>query len=238
MDGINEAADTHRYLRRLHEDWAPLYQDISIEKVQTMLPGLLSAVRTMQTVCRWVRLLVVLYLPRVLSLISLQAVVSRLHVIDMNAKPSLQCSGRLYGKTIMKHILTEEAPPEELGSPPRCRDSCGGVCIPVDSIWPDPSLNISQWRRFYTAPEPLTNFLQSITMQLISSCRARISAPGKIWDQHKPPLISNLCAAVNLRDAYLSSFRCSQVLHNIWCSADIYSIWNRLFTSKYNLIII
>ncbi len=54
MDGINEAADSYRYLRRMAEEWAPLYQNISTEKVQMMLPGLLSNVRTMQTVCRCV----------------------------------------------------------------------------------------------------------------------------------------------------------------------------------------
>ena len=56
-------------------------------------------------------------------------------------------------------------------------------------------------------PDQLAAFLQTITSQLISSCRACISAPGKIWDQPKPPLIANLEATVALRDTYVASFR-------------------------------
>ena len=207
MDGINEAADTHRYLRRLDEEWAPLYQDISIEKVQTMLPGLLSTVRTMQTVCRWVCLLVLIHLPRILSLISLQAVMSQLLVTDINANFISTLQWQIHGNHNHEAHIDRRGFAWRPGQSTkmqryvrRCLHSCRFLMT-------NPSPNISQWRRFYTAPEPLTNFLQSITMQLISSCCARISAPGKIWDQHKPPLISNLCAAVKLRDAYVGSFR-------------------------------
>lgn len=49
---MNEARDTHRYLKRLEEAWEPLYQDISIEQMQVQLPGLLGSIRTMQTACR------------------------------------------------------------------------------------------------------------------------------------------------------------------------------------------
>ena len=61
--------------------------------------------------------------------------------------------------------------------------------------------------RYYAVPDQLAAFLLTITSQLISSCRACISAPGKIWDQPKPPLIANLEAAVALRDTYVASFR-------------------------------
>ena len=51
-DAMNEAKDTHRYLKRLDEAWELLYQDLSISQMQQLLPGLLSSIRTMQTVCR------------------------------------------------------------------------------------------------------------------------------------------------------------------------------------------
>ena len=51
-DAMKEAKDTHRYLKRLDETWAPLYQDLSIGEMQQLLPGLLSSIRSMQTVCR------------------------------------------------------------------------------------------------------------------------------------------------------------------------------------------
>ena len=51
-DAMTEAKDTHRYLKRLDEVWEPLYQDLSIGQMQQLLPGLLSSIRTMQTVCR------------------------------------------------------------------------------------------------------------------------------------------------------------------------------------------
>lgn len=61
--------------------------------------------------------------------------------------------------------------------------------------------------RHYAVPDQLAAFLLTITFQLISSCRACVNAPGKIWDQPKPPLIANLEAAVALRDTYVASFR-------------------------------
>lgn len=63
-DAMTEAKDTHRYLKRLDEVWEPLYQDLSIGQMQQLLPGLLSSIRTMQTVCRCP--------PLVLRLLSLQ----------------------------------------------------------------------------------------------------------------------------------------------------------------------
>ena len=64
--------------------------------------------------------------------------------------------------------------------------------------------------RYYAVPDQLAAFLLTITSQLISSCRACISAPGKIWDQPKPHLIANLEAAVALRDTYVAAFRYQQ----------------------------
>ena len=48
----SEAKDTHRCLSRLDEAWAPLYEEISIEQIQSLLPRLLASIRSMQTICR------------------------------------------------------------------------------------------------------------------------------------------------------------------------------------------
>ena len=55
-DAMNEAKDTHRYLKRLDGAWEPLYQDLGINQMQQLLPGLISSIRTMQTVYRCPRL--------------------------------------------------------------------------------------------------------------------------------------------------------------------------------------
>lgn len=55
-DAMTEARDTHRYLKHLDEAWEPLYRDLSIAQMQQLLPGLLSSIRTMQTVCRYAAL--------------------------------------------------------------------------------------------------------------------------------------------------------------------------------------
>ena len=70
-----------------------------------------------------------------------------------------------------------------------------------------PLMRCMMFCRFYATPEELSSLLQTVTSQIILACRSCICAPGKIWDQVKPPLIGNLSAAVELRDAYVTSFR-------------------------------
>jgi dynein heavy chain len=46
--------------------------------------------------------------------------------------------------------------------------------------------------RYYGTPERMTVLFSKITQQMINTCRAFILAPGKLYDQDKPSLISNL----------------------------------------------
>jgi hypothetical protein len=66
--------------------------------------------------------------------------------------------------------------------------------------------------RYYASSERLTAFLQTVTAQLISCCRAHICAAGKLWDQDRPVLVAKLGAAVELRGAYVDAFRCIEKL--------------------------
>ncbi|CAL5226046.1 g8858 [Coccomyxa viridis] len=52
-NAAHEARDTHRCLSRLDEAWAPLYEEVSIEQMSSLLPILLAGIRNVQTICRF-----------------------------------------------------------------------------------------------------------------------------------------------------------------------------------------
>lgn len=38
----------------------------------------------------------------------------------------------------------------------------------------------------------MTRLFTKLTNQMIRKCKDQITAPGKLWDQEKPPLIANM----------------------------------------------
>jgi hypothetical protein len=61
--------------------------------------------------------------------------------------------------------------------------------------------------RFYSTPEHMTRLFTKITNQLVRRCKEQIMENGKIWDQDKVPLISNMKVSVELANVYRQQYK-------------------------------
>ena len=46
--------------------------------------------------------------------------------------------------------------------------------------------------RYYSTPEHMTRLFTKLTNQFVLKCKDQITYTGKLWDQDKPELLSNL----------------------------------------------
>ena len=61
--------------------------------------------------------------------------------------------------------------------------------------------------RYYSTPARMTVLFSKITSQMITNCRAFILAPGKLYDQDKLLLLTNLALPLQLNEAYQEQYR-------------------------------
>lgn len=60
--------------------------------------------------------------------------------------------------------------------------------------------------RYYSTSEHMSRLFSKITNQLVKKCREQIMEPGKLWDQDKKSLLTNLKASVELSRVYHESY--------------------------------
>lgn len=61
--------------------------------------------------------------------------------------------------------------------------------------------------RYYNTPERMTTLFVKVTNQMITKCKEFTTAPGKLWDQDKQTLITNLGLCVRLNEQYQEQYR-------------------------------